>query len=157
MEVLPVSEIAHFSYDPASFRKCGQSYDGRVPRLYRASFQMSLAKSLNDEANASCTTNWLLFFRASIWWKYLDRDSVLPPPFTGLYFLHLGLAYLFKRFNLCSGGMADGAIDEGNLAKEEEEAEKTLDVEVGAEKRRRSGRDIRQERIERDRREFEKR
>ena len=27
-------------------------------------------------------------FRASIWWKYLDADSVLPPPFTLFYLLH---------------------------------------------------------------------
>jgi len=28
------------------------------------------------------------FFRASIWWKYLDGESVLPPPFTVFYLVH---------------------------------------------------------------------
>ena len=27
-------------------------------------------------------------FRASIWWKYLDGESVLPPPFTVFYLAH---------------------------------------------------------------------
>jgi len=34
--------------------------------------------------------------RASIWWKYLDEDSILPPPFTVFYFLHKSLCSLAK-------------------------------------------------------------
>merc|ERR1719173_44527 len=30
------------------------------------------------------------FFRASIWWKYLDHNSILPPPFTIIFLLHAG-------------------------------------------------------------------
>jgi len=37
------------------------------------------------------------YFRACIWWKYLDQDSILPPPYTMFYFLHLGLKYTYKR------------------------------------------------------------
>ena len=32
----------------------------------------------------------LSFFRACIWWKYLDEDSVLPPPYTAFYFMIMG-------------------------------------------------------------------
>jgi len=39
------------------------------------------------------------YFRACIWWKYLDKDSILPPPFTVFYFLHLGLKYLWNYLN----------------------------------------------------------
>lgn len=28
------------------------------------------------------------FFRASIWWKYLDHNSILPPPFTTVFLLY---------------------------------------------------------------------
>lgn len=28
------------------------------------------------------------FFRASIWWKYLDHNSILPPPFTVIFFIY---------------------------------------------------------------------
>jgi len=28
------------------------------------------------------------FFRASIWWKYLDHNSILPPPFTIIFLLY---------------------------------------------------------------------
>ena len=26
--------------------------------------------------------------RASIWWKYLDHNSILPPPFTIIFIIH---------------------------------------------------------------------
>ena len=39
------------------------------------------------------------FFRASIWWKYLDEDTMLPPPFTLLYCLHRGMRWLGKKIN----------------------------------------------------------
>ena len=32
--------------------------------------------------------------RASIWWKYLDQDTMLPPPFTVLYCLHRSLRWI---------------------------------------------------------------
>ena len=34
------------------------------------------------------------FFRACIWWKYLDEHSVLPPPYTAFYFMIMGVKYL---------------------------------------------------------------
>lgn len=39
------------------------------------------------------------FFRACIWWKYLDEDSVLPPPYTVFYFMIMGLR---KLTNSCA-------------------------------------------------------
>ncbi|XP_059082516.1 short transient receptor potential channel 5-like isoform X3 [Tigriopus californicus] len=41
------------------------------------------------------------FFRASIWWKYLDEDSILPPPYTILYFLHRLAKFLNPGFKEC--------------------------------------------------------
>jgi len=37
------------------------------------------------------------FFRASIWWKYLDHNSILPPPFTVIFILH-ALGTEIKKF-----------------------------------------------------------
>ena len=28
------------------------------------------------------------FYRASIWWKYFDPNTALPPPFTFIFILH---------------------------------------------------------------------
>jgi len=39
------------------------------------------------------------FFRASIWWKYLDHNSILPPPFTLIFIIH---ALVKKIQRLCS-------------------------------------------------------
>lgn len=39
------------------------------------------------------------FFRASMWWKYLDRDTMLPPPFTVLYFFHCFLRWIAVNIN----------------------------------------------------------
>ena len=36
----------------------------------------------------------LQYFRACIWWKYLDEHSVLPPPYTAFYFMIMGAQYL---------------------------------------------------------------
>jgi len=36
------------------------------------------------------------FFRASIWWKYLDHNSILPPPFTLIFLFHSAI----KKFRL---------------------------------------------------------
>nr|XP_040563435.1 transient-receptor-potential-like protein [Lepeophtheirus salmonis] len=38
------------------------------------------------------------YFRASIWWKYLDKDSALPPPFTLLFFCQTLVRYLSARY-----------------------------------------------------------
>ena len=35
--------------------------------------------------------DFTFFFRACIWWKYLDEDSVLPPPYTAFYFMIMGV------------------------------------------------------------------
>jgi len=37
------------------------------------------------------------FFRASIWWKYLDHNSILPPPFTIVFLIHFGADWLRGR------------------------------------------------------------
>jgi len=42
------------------------------------------------------------FFRASIWWKYLDHNSILPPPFTLIFFIYSG----GKMLRTCHPGQA---------------------------------------------------
>ena len=37
------------------------------------------------------------FFRASIWWKYLDEESVLPPPYTIFYLIHKVLRFAYDK------------------------------------------------------------
>ena len=41
---------------------------------------------------------YILYFsiRASIWWKYLDHNSILPPPFTLIFLFHSAV----KKFRL---------------------------------------------------------
>ena len=34
-----------------------------------------------------------------MWWKYLDRDTMLPPPFTVLYFFHCFLRWIAVNIN----------------------------------------------------------
>ena len=42
--------------------------------------------------------------RASIWWKYLDHNSILPPPFTLIFLFHSAV----KKIRLhCQVGFAD--------------------------------------------------
>ena len=36
-------------------------------------------------------------FRASIWWKYLDGESVLPPPFTIFYLAHKLIQLIYEK------------------------------------------------------------
>eukprot|EP00095_Tigriopus_kingsejongensis_P000985 maker-scaffold39_size501901-snap-gene-2.9 protein:Tk00985 transcript:maker-scaffold39_size501901-snap-gene-2.9-mRNA-1 annotation:"short transient receptor potential channel 5" len=74
------------------------------------------------------------YFRASIWWKYLDEDSILPPPYTILYFFHRFLKSLNPSLKEC---------------------QKSMSVNSPATNRRKQH-DI-EERIELDKREFEKR
>jgi transient receptor potential cation channel subfamily C protein 6 len=38
------------------------------------------------------------FFRASIWWKYLDHNTILPPPFTFIFLIHYGMKKLLHWF-----------------------------------------------------------
>ena len=40
--------------------------------------------------------NFLFLKRACIWWKYLDADSTLPPPYTILYFMIIGIKYFIQ-------------------------------------------------------------
>ena len=42
-------------------------------------------------------SKFFLIFRASIWWKYLDGESVLPPPYTIFYLSHKLLATIYNR------------------------------------------------------------
>ena len=43
-----------------------------------------------------------IFYRASIWWKYLDGESVLPPPFTIFYLVQKSLQWAYtKVMELC--------------------------------------------------------
>lgn len=72
-------------------------------------------------------------YRASIWWKYLDEDSILPPPYTILYFLHRLAKFLNPGFKECQKNL-------------------TEDTPQG----RRNKHDL-EELIELDKREFEKR
>ena len=85
--------------------------------------------------------------RASIWWKYLDQDSALPPPFTALYFAQRGLAYVSRRIqSSCKSSNktknTDGTITNGparySVRRQSEETEA-------------------EDPVEQDKREFEKR
>ncbi|XP_023347420.1 transient receptor potential-gamma protein [Eurytemora carolleeae] len=38
------------------------------------------------------------FFRACIWWKYLDNNSILPPPFTIIFLMHAGSRKLHSLY-----------------------------------------------------------
>ena len=43
-----------------------------------------------------------IFYRASIWWKYLDGESVLPPPFTIFYLTQKLLQMIYEKLmELC--------------------------------------------------------
>jgi len=39
------------------------------------------------------------FFRASLWWKYLDHNTVLPPPFTLIYLLYAASRSCWKKIH----------------------------------------------------------
>ncbi len=81
--------------------------------------------------------------RASIWWKYLDKDSVLPPPFTALYFLHQGLKYLARKIKHCQRSREASKSNPGGAGDEEEAAQRR--------------RELLDDRTEGDKREFERR
>ncbi len=87
-----------------------------------------------------------MHFRASIWWKYLDKDSVLPPPFTALYFMHQGLKHLARRIKRCQ---------RRHLADRSSKRAGAMKGGGGAEDQER--RELRDDRVESDRREFERR
>ena len=38
-----------------------------------------------------------IFFRASLWWKYLDHSTVLPPPFTLIFLLYSASHQCWKK------------------------------------------------------------
>lgn len=79
------------------------------------------------------------YFRASIWWKYLDEDSILPPPFTLFYLAHQLLKKLYQlATNKCSAKMSDN---------------KNVDLESPRQKLKRE----QQQMLETDKRQFEKR
>lgn len=40
------------------------------------------------------------FFRASLWWKYLDHSTVLPPPFTFIFLLYSASRSCWRRLKL---------------------------------------------------------
>ena len=44
--------------------------------------------------------NFLFLKRACIWWKYLDADSTLPPPYTIFYFMIIGIKYFIQSVTL---------------------------------------------------------
>ena len=44
----------------------------------------------------------IFYYRASIWWKYLDGESVLPPPFTIFYLTQKLLHLIYEKLmELC--------------------------------------------------------
>jgi len=59
------------------------------------------------------------FFRASIWWKYLDHNSILPPPFTIVFLLHSGADWLRGR---CQAKNSD--LDKEDLTQEKKQFNK---------------------------------
>lgn len=56
------------------------------------------------------------FFRASIWWKYLDHNSILPPPFTTVFLLHSAVRILRGR---CQAEKNELAKEDLSLEKQE--------------------------------------
>ena len=42
----------------------------------------------------------LPYFRASLWWKYLDHSTVLPPPFTIIFLLYSASRSCWRRLKL---------------------------------------------------------
>ena len=62
-------------------------------QIYSGSFSGNLAISFFDPLSKfTIYQNG----RASIWWKYLDHNSILPPPFTLIFLFHSAI----KKFRL---------------------------------------------------------
>jgi len=47
------------------------------------------------------------FFRASIWWKYLDHNSILPPPFTIIFLLYSASKKCWRRIDSTKAELAE--------------------------------------------------
>merc|ERR1712106_414573 len=47
------------------------------------------------------------FFRASIWWKYLDHNSILPPPFTLIFLLYSASKKCWRRIDSTKAELAE--------------------------------------------------
>ena len=62
-------------------------------QIYSGSFSGNLAIPFFDPLS-KCTI--YQNGRASIWWKYLDHNSILPPPFTLIFLFHSAI----KKFRL---------------------------------------------------------
>ena len=50
--------------------------------------------------SSSVNTATATLFRASLWWKYLDHNTVLPPPFTIIFLLYSASRSLWSRLKL---------------------------------------------------------
>ena len=80
------------------------------------------------------------FRRACIWWKYLDQDSILPPPYTLLYFLRLGVDYAYRNLSFF-------------VTNAKESRNQTPGVESPTQRQRREQKQL----LDIDKREFERR
>jgi len=47
------------------------------------------------------------FFRASIWWKYLDHNSILPPPFTLIFLLYSATKKCWRKLDSAKAELRD--------------------------------------------------
>jgi len=61
------------------------------------------------------------FFRASIWWKYLDHNTILPPPFTCIFLFHILSKHLTRICNYKKSSK------ESTLHDVDEEADRQID------------------------------
>ena len=61
---------------------------------------------------------WLFLqtlFRACIWWKYLDQESILPPPFTVFYFMIVGLKYLVRSIAVKCSSASSSKVNSNQM------------------------------------------
>merc|ERR1711994_25475 len=84
------------------------------------------------------------YFRACIWWKYLDEDSVLPPPYTAFYFIIMGIRKIINDLALKFSGIRSSSAATQNAKTQ---------VESPIQRRQREH----LQQLEGDRREFRKR
>jgi len=47
------------------------------------------------------------FFRASIWWKYLDHNSILPPPFTVIFLIYSASKKCWRKLDSAKAVLAE--------------------------------------------------
>ena len=60
---------------------------------------MTIMPSINKQGSEFDCNIMSVFVRASIWWKYLDHNTILPPPFTCIFLFHVLTKHITKVCN----------------------------------------------------------